>query len=173
MRDEAGFRTFELIPLGNAPWTFVVVDREDYPYLSQFNWFVDRKGYALRSLPRNGGQSLKVRLHRELIGAKKGEIVDHINRDKLDNRKSNLRIVTPSQSCMNQGLRKDNQCGYRGVSYRKDSGKWRAWINIDHKRTHLGSYTTADEAALAYNVAAMKYFQEYAVLNEVKSYQNW
>jgi hypothetical protein len=169
MKKKTGCHTYR-IQLSNSDQV-VWVDEEDYEELSKYNWYMDHKGYALRKLPRNGGPSRAVRMHREILGAKEGEIVDHINRHKLDNRKSNLRIVTPSQSCMNQGLRKDNPHGYRGVTFRKEkkSNPWRAWLTIEGRRVELGHYNTAEEAALAYNEAAKKYFQEYAVLNEIRT----
>lgn len=112
-----------------------------------------------------------VLFHRVLMGAEAGQEVDHINRNTLDNRLSNLRIVTKAQNLLNKGLRSDNTSGYRGVSMNKQLGKWEAYINVidpftsKSKRKFLGYYKTPEEAAAAYNRAASTYHGEYAKLN--------
>ena len=91
----------------------------------------------------------EVYLHRILIGAKKGEIVDHINRNKLDNRIENLRIVTQSQNNLNRKV--SNPLGFAGI--RKVGNKIRAFIHKNDKQIHLGYFFTVDEAVKARRIA--------------------
>ena len=80
--------------------------------------------------------------------------IDHINNIKVDNRLTNLREANNSQNQKNAGLRNDNSSGYKGVNYHKITGKWRAQIRINSKKTHLGLYTTAEDASRAYEAGA-------------------
>lgn len=144
-----------------------IVDDDDYERLSKFGWFYHKNGYAMRSY-KIDGNSKKSRMHREVLMAPKGKDVDHINGNKLDNRKSNLRIATRSQNNANSKLSSHNNSGYRGVGWMPARNKWRARIQINGKGIHLGLFETIEEAALAYNAAARKYFGEFAKLNVIK-----
>ena len=94
------------------------------------------------------------------------ELVDHINRNKLDCRRENLRIATKSQNAVNKSKdRKNATSRYKGVS--KARNKWKASIQVDKKTIYLGTFDSEREAAMIYNAAAEGYFGEYAVLNEV------
>jgi hypothetical protein len=105
-------------------------------------------------------------MHREVVDAKPGDIVDHINHDRLDNRRSNLRICTHSQNCANgEGLRSHNSAGYKGVYAVRD--KWRAQIRVNGRCHHLGYFVTKREAAIAYNEAAVRLFGPFASLNVI------
>ena len=106
-------------------------------------------------------------LHRLVIDAKKGEYVDHINGDTLDNRRCNLRICTNSENLRNSKTRIDNTSGYKGVSYKKERKKYIAYININKKRIFLGYYNSKIDAAKAYNIGAKKYHGEFARLNKI------
>ncbi len=109
----------------------------------------------------SGCTSQRIIMYRLIMGAKKGEMVDHINHDVLDNRLSNLRIVTHQQNSYNKRLYKNNKSGYPGVNYHTRDGKWQASIGKDGKRIFLGHYATAEEANEAYQKAATKCFGEY------------
>jgi hypothetical protein len=140
-----------------------VVDAADYDDLAQFKWHVaanDTSGpYAVRST-KSQGKRAKERMHRRLLPA--ALIVDHINGNGLDNRRSNLREATTAENMRNRsGLAIDNTSGYRGVHWRKDRQKWRAWICVDHRGRHLGLFGTAEEAAYAFDDAALKLFGDY------------
>lgn len=134
-----------------------IVDDEDYEEFSKHKWCFSNVGYAQR---RSG-----IYLHRVIAGAKPGEFVDHINRDRLDNRRSNLRICTKQQNQHNQGPRKGTS-KYKGVSLRKDTGKYTACIHHNYKKINLGSFLTEEEAAEAYNKAALMYHGEFAFSNQ-------
>jgi hypothetical protein len=109
-------------------------------------------------------------LHRLILDAKKGEYVDHINGDLLDNRKSNLRLCSNSQNIRNQNKHKDNTSGYKGVSYNKrlKTNPWSAQIKYNRHSYHLGYYPTKELAAIAYNNKAIELFKEFARLNEIQ-----
>lgn len=143
-----------------------VVDDDDFNFLSQHRWHYMTVGYAAR---RDGRVGWKVvYLHRLIIGAKKGEEVDHINGNTLDCRKGNLRIVNRSHNMANTCLRSTNTSGYKGVSFDKRRNKWYAEITVNYKKIHLGRYVDIIEAAKVYNEAAKKYFGEFARLNAMR-----
>ena len=104
-------------------------------------------------------------MHRMILGLGYGDErkADHENHDTLDNRRSNLRVATTSQNGSNSRVRKDNTSGFKGVGYR--GGRFLAYIRVNGKRSYLGTYGTAVEAALAYDAAAREHFGEYACTN--------
>ena len=103
-------------------------------------------------------------MHRSVLNPGLGKQVDHINRNKLDNRFANLRICSPSQNNWNCGVkRKNNTSGFKGVSkYKK---KWVATIQANREHIHIGYFKNKVKAAKAYNQAALKYHGEFAGLN--------
>ena len=146
---------------------FVIIDAEDYDRLSVFKWHSHSGGYAFRNLSKAGNNSRGVGvvlMHREVIGAVKGQKVDHRNRDKLDNRKDNLRISTTSQNGGNMIKHADNESLFKGVS-RHPHGGWRARIGFDNEELALGVFETQEEAARAYDRAARRLFKEFARTN--------
>lgn len=82
--------------------------------------------------------------------------VDHRDRNKLDNRRRNLRVATHRQNSLNRGLRSDSRTGFKGVNWHKSKSKWRAYISIDGRNIHLGYFTDPIEAAKAYDKAALE-----------------
>lgn len=139
----------------------VIIDDEDYELVSQYSWWIDEKGYA-----RGNVNGKKVRMHRLIINAKPGEIVDHINHRKLYNKKSNLRIVNAKQNGYSKKKWKtDGHSLYKGVRLYYD--KFSSSIMKDGKSYNLGIYADEIDAARAYNRAAKKLFGDYAVYNDV------
>lgn len=137
-----------------------IVDDADYEWLSQFKWCLTAGKYAGRCI--NGNVVL---MHRIINKTPEGVWTDHINENKLDNRRSNLRDCTSAQNKANVTRRKDNTSGFKGVAvFRK---KWQAYINKDGKRIHLGHFEKKEDAARAYNEAAVDIFGEFARLNNV------
>ncbi len=108
------------------------------------------------------------RLHRVLINAPNDKTVDHINGNTLDNRKINLRLCTNSENLRNSKKRKTNTSGYKGVSFCKSCKKYIASITLNYKKIRLGYFEDKKEAAIAYNMAAIKYHGNFAKLNEVE-----
>ena len=147
----------------------VLIDDEDYENIVSHSWFVypsRRNFYAARQIKLNG-KKVKVQMHREILGLTfgDGKIVDHINRNGLDNRKSNLRIASHSLNRYNSSMRIDNVSGYRGVFWHKKSKRWRATICIEYNQIYLGQYIDKTAAAEAYDQAAIKFYGDKAVLN--------
>lgn len=138
-----------------------IIDYEDYSNISQSSWCFD----ASNGYPVSRIKGTRVRLHRFLLKPREGELIDHINRDKLDNRRSNLRIVDAKTNVRNRGTNKNNTSGFRGVI--KFRGKWRAQITPNYKFIDLGLYETAKKAALAYNAAASTLLGKDAFLNKI------
>jgi hypothetical protein len=112
------------------------------------------------------GEDTTVLLHRLITSAPKGLLVDHVNRDGLDNRRANLRLCNESQNKANRPAPRSNTSGYKGVS-KTPSGRWSAYITVDYRRRALGTFDTAAEAAQAYNAAAIEAWGEFAFLNTV------
>ena len=105
-------------------------------------------------------------MHRVIISAVPGQIVDHINRDTLDNRRGNLRIVTARQNVLNSRLlQAHNRSGYRGVCWQSDRRKWRATIHVNRRNIHLGWFHCPEEAARAYDFAAKQLHEGFSPLN--------
>ena len=139
---------------------YALVDNEDYPKLKDYRWFkVQIPGghtpYVLRRFTEDG-ESKKVYLHKQIMGVPLGSEfeVDHENRNGLDCRRKNLRVLTTAENQENTKVRTDSSSGYRGVYFHKGAGKWRAKIDLRGKRVHLGLYTNKNKAAYAYNVAS-------------------
>ncbi len=120
---------------------FALIDEDDFVRVSNKSWFLNDQGYALWA---NGKKN--IRLHRFILDYYGDKDIDHINRDKLDNRKSNLRIVDRSTNNFNAKVRVDNTSGYKGVHFFKPAQLWRAYIGGTKKRVELGYFKTKEEA---------------------------
>jgi len=151
------------IPLGNG--LFALVDAEDYERISAFNWFANSGGsatlYAVR-MSQTAGERIHISMHREVMSAQPGTLVDHKNHNGLDNRKINLRLCTKSQNSANQPPKTGR---YKGVFPHRYG--WMARIVVDKKPQYLGYFSAADDAAQAYNTAAQRLFGEFACLNVI------
>lgn len=145
---------------------FAIVDDEDFDKLNKYKWCINSNNYALRRASGKDGDGKIIYMHRVIIGETNGLLVDHINRDKTDNRKSNLRLANKSQNCMNRSS-SNHTSSYKGVGFHKQSGKWRSFIFLENKYVHLGLFENEKDAAITYNKSAEKLFKEFAYLNEV------
>jgi hypothetical protein len=122
-----------------------LVDNADHAYLTQFRWRRDNEGYAVRTAYHQGVR-YTVRMHRVVVQAPATKVVDHVNGHRLDNRRGNLRLVTPAQNVQNlRGARMDSSTGVRGVE-RRPSGRYRARVMVDGKYVELGTFDTIEEA---------------------------
>jgi len=142
----------------------VVVDRADKELVSGFRWHL-ANGYVAAS---RGNMILY--LHRLIAGAGPRELVDHINLNPLDNRAVNLRIASRGQNAANRGAdrrRIGTSSVHKGVSWRKNRNCWGAYIHVDGRTRYLGSFKDENDAARAYNRAALETWGEFARLNEV------
>lgn len=140
---------------------FALVDDEYFEWLNQWKWTY-HKGYASRKGETRGRE---IYMHRIIAETPDGSFTDHIDLNKLNNQKANLRICSRSQNKCNMGLRKDNTSGYKGVRLDKNRMVWQARIVYCGKRKSLGYYKTVEEAAQVYDIYAEKYYGEFARFN--------
>lgn len=142
--------------------TEMVFDICDLEVVSSHGWFVDSCGYPCTNIERK-----PVRLHRILLPSVPGGlVVDHINRNKLDNRRGNLRVVTQKQNCLNASLKPSNKSGVSGVFFDKRAHRWRAQIYPGGKTIHLGTYECFADAVRVRREAEEKYYGgDYGVRN--------
>ena len=142
------------IPLGIHGVSYTIVDAE-FAHLDRHKWSLDHYGYAVGHV---GGKHVK--LHQLIIGKKEWHDIDHISRDKLDNRKSNLRHVTHRENTLNTGMFKHNTSGHKGVTWDKSRDKWAAKIQVLGKTINLGRYHDINLAIQARVEAEVKYFNK-------------
>lgn len=141
-------------------------DKEDYNLVVQYCWDIDgSNGYA-KTIDKVNNTG-KIYLHRLVMGCKNGDgiIIDHIDRNRIDCRKSNLRTVNNSQNTMNSCIRSDNTSGIRGVYWDKRKNKWIATITVDQQNIQLGSFNNIKDAEVARKIGEEKYFGEYNIIN--------
>ncbi len=152
------------IPLTKAK--FAIVDDEDFEWLSKSKWRCSSCGYAV-GVSKGSHRTRRPRtMHREIIKCPESLTVDHINRNKLDNRKENLRICSFSQNNMNRPIRADNKAGYKGVHKDKTcKNRYVAQIRINREKVYLGGFNCPIEAAKAYDKAAKESQGEFACTN--------
>lgn len=145
-----------------------IVDKEDYEELMKHKWCASKypRGYvAVRAESINGKYKM-IRMHRQIMQVENSKVlIDHINHNSLDNRKSNLRECTKRENAMNMRSQLGSNSKYIGVDFIKKLGKWRARINVYDKEIHGGVFMTEEEAAKARDVLSKKYFGEFANLN--------
>lgn len=159
------------IPLGgkHGVGKFALVDDCDYERLKDYRWRFSG-GYATSGdvARRELGHCL---MHRVICQTPDDLLTDHINGNKLDNRRENLRSVNGSQNMMNTKIRRRNKVSkYKGVWLDAQACAWCASICVDYIQISLGQYKTQREAAIAYNEAAKQYHGEYASLNEIPDF---
>lgn len=149
-----------ILKIDQADWDFIRlnysrphVNGNGYAIIRQ--WIVAEKKYK------------NFRLHRMIMNAPAGMEVDHINGDRLDNRRCNLRVCTTLQNRRASKTPNTNTTGYRGVSKFKRDGNFEAYLQIDRKRKRIGYFDCPIEAARARDLAALEHYGEFAVLNGV------
>jgi hypothetical protein len=161
---------FRRIPLTQGK--YAIVDPERYEELAKYKWHTswnERGIYAVRMVKAKKGSKVRqkvVRMHRVIVGAGEGEIVDHINHYGLDNRIANLRVATARQNNWNARKRRC-KCSskYKGVHWLKSKKKWRARITFNGRTILIGDFDIEIAAAMAYDGKARQLFGDYAWLN--------
>lgn len=150
-----------------------LVDDDAVELIGKFKWRlqVDQRGvrYAVYRT-RKHGQQIHIQMHRFILGLTDGiPLVDHQNGDGLDNRRENLRVATVSQNQANVGLRSDNVSGFKGVCWLNRERRWLAFIQVNGRRIRLGRYQGKVDAAIAYDLAAIRFFGGFARTNVIEN----
>lgn len=150
----------------------VAIDDLDYDRVTRFRWHAEparRTTYAIRDVYTPGvtHSTSRMRMHRFILDAPKGLEVDHIDGNGLNNTRANLRLATAAQNRHNLPLSANNTSGFKGVSRwrTKTRSCWKASIGVHGRARHIGYYDTPEEAARAYDRAALEHFGEFAWLN--------
>lgn len=149
-----------------------IVDEEDFEWPSERGWFATNCGYAASAGERiKGWRAPRKLMHREILKRHKGwtyldgYYVDHINGDRLDNRKENLRRCTNQQNQWNTKNHKRNTSGFKGVSWNRVDKKWQVYLRTKEKVHFCGQFTDKIEAAKAYDKKAKEIHGEFARVN--------
>ena len=149
---------------------YALVDDGDYKELSKYNWFASGHPgqlYACRYNPKN--KSRHIRMHRQILNAPENMEVDHINLNRLDNRRSNLRLATRQENSFNRKkFNKKSHSKYKGVTFHIRDRCWQACIRVNGKHIYLGSFDKEVDSAMAYNKAAKKYHGKFANINIIQ-----
>lgn len=170
----------EPVKIPVSPGLFALVDADDAKKVMSQKWYVSKTKHHIYAVAKkwicSPNKYKRTLMHRLILDAPDGEIVDHINGDGLDNRRCNLRLCTMRQNVCNQRIRttyagKPTTSRYKGVTKdkRKRSG-WVAQIVSYGNHIHIGTFPTELEAAAAYNAKAVELFGSFARLNEIPSH---
>ncbi len=148
-----------------------LIDEVDLERVLPLRWFAHHNGDRYCVISHTDGVSRIDRalyLHRFILDAPKDMCVDHINANALDNRRCNIRLATKQQNAMNQRRHSNNRSSrFKGVWWEVRRNKWRAYIRAEGKIKHIGLFTEEQDAARAYNLAALRYYGEFANLNQL------
>lgn len=167
------------IPLNKGK--VALIDSADFELVSKYKWcahlhHTKKRHYAMSHDPNQyyikSKSQVVIKMHRLILGLTDSSIlVDHKNRNSLDNRRCNLRTCSVGQNNSNTDKRKNTISKYKGVrrSFVRGSGtlRWRAIISVNNKRKHVGVFDNEIDAAIAYNIAAKAYHGEFASLNVI------
>lgn len=147
----------KLVPLTKG--YLAKIDDSDFELVSRYRWYYN-EGYAVTY-----HKGKRIRMHRLILGTPQGCKTDHLNRDRLDNRRSNLRVCTTQQNNRNVGLRKDNTSGFKGVFLDRSTGHWKPVVYVNGKPKSCGQFIEKRHAALAYDLWATLLHGEFASTN--------
>lgn len=142
-----------------------LVDDADFDWLNQWKWYAMKSKNTFYAVRANKERQ-KVLMHRVILGLTDFSLLpDHIDNDGLNNQRSNLRIATQSQNRFNTANKIKGSSKFKGVCITKDRKKWQAHIQKEKQQIYLGCFETEEQAAFAYDQAAIIYHGEFATLN--------
>jgi hypothetical protein len=148
-----------------------LIDEVDLGRVLPYKWFAHRNKLGYCVMSHTDGIKRRSRtayLHRFILDAPNSMCVDHINGNPLDNRRCNIRLATKQQNAMNQRRHSNNRSSrFKGVWWEARRNKWRAYIRAEGKIKHIGLFDREQDAARAYNLAALHYYGEFANLNQL------
>lgn len=148
-----------------------LIDDEDYDLVARYKWHAHKWGkrsilwYAITNIQLVNSKKTTIRMHTLIMGKLPNLLIDHIDRNGLNNQRSNLRFVTPAQNTYNSIGPENRFSPYKGVHWDKSRSKWMARIEVKGKQINLGRFDDVVEAARVYDEAASFYRGEYALLN--------
>lgn len=152
------FDRYGILNLDGRPFYF---DIDDLPTVQSRRWYMDKDGYLTHSYIFRG-QRRFVRFHRVIMNAQPNQVVDHINQNRFDNRKENLRLCTRTENDRNRGLYRTNKSGVTGVHFDSKRSKWIASITYNSKRIFIGRYDVEAEAIKARLHKEVELFKDFA-----------
>lgn len=142
---------------------YALVDDSDYKELSKYKWCISNLKYAVRRMPKEA--SRVIYMHRVIANVREDQQVDHVNRDKLDNRRSNLRAASEAENRRNMPARSDNKSGYKGIHWDNNRKKYVVQICVNGRGYWGGRHKNLTEAISTYNSMATELHGEFAYLN--------
>lgn len=149
---------------------FAIVDDSDYEWLMQWKWYAikpRKTWYAARKQTQGPRVQNMIYMHRVILNAPSGKMVDHCDGNGLNNARSNIRLCSNAENHYNQFPVSGKSSKYKGVCWNKRRGKWNAVITANGIARHLGVFEQEADAAVAYNKAALELHGEFARLNRV------
>ena len=151
---------------------YAIIDDIDFELINKFKWHLYEhcnNKYAVAHDRSEQGKDKTIRMHRLILNAEKGVVVDHVNHNGLDNRRINIRLCTQSQNAMNGNIRTsvNKSSKYKGVSWNEKRKRFVSYIMLNYKRIYIGRYKNESDAAIAYNNKAIELFGEFAFLNTI------
>lgn len=155
--------TREVFPVYLGGDFSALIDHADLPLIEGQTWDPLRRGNG--KIYARSRQQPHVLMHRVILGAADGDVVDHVNGNGLDNRRCNIRICSSGQNSQNSKAHRDSLSGFKGITWDKWKQGWKARISCDKRTVVLGLFPTAAEAAHAYDEAARRLHGEFARLN--------
>ena len=164
MRNEVRLRAGGVAEIVLTQGKVALVDAADLPLLAEYQWYANRLGGKGWYAVGNNGPE-KVLMHKVLVEAGDGMEIDHASRDGLDNRRRNLRVCTRAENAANSSKREGGTSGYKGVYWHHGAGKWVAQVSPSGKTIYLGLYEDEEDAARAYDAAALEHYGDFACPN--------
>ena len=156
-------KTHGVVHIGTTDFLF---DLEDLPIIKSREWYKDKDGYLASSYVFSGKRCFLM-FHRIIMGAKPHQFIDHINKNRADNRKKNLRVCTCSESNRNRGRYSTNKSGITGVYYDKSRKKWVASITYNNRKLYVGRFQYKGDAVMARLEKEMELFKDFAPQREL------